>query len=295
MMKNGNTVLINQQLSIDSFPSLPNYVMLISRAIGNPDVSIKQVADLISQDVGLTIRILNIANSALYRQTHSETVSINEAVKRIGFVEIRCVCLSIALSKFFKFDDETYRKNLVNLWIHSLAVAFTSEVITGFCTPEVCDNLEKDLIYSAGLLHDVGLVIICQQKPALYEELSSTYNRERGFLPDVERAILGYSHAEVGQFLLRYWDFPDKISETVRYHHEHEKACDEIKPYAKILHIADSICTQYGYSDDVEAIVEPFDVSAWHDLGLKDENIRDIIKVTEDKIKKAELFAAISS
>jgi len=294
-MNNGNTVLIDQQLSIDSVPSLPNYVMLINKAIKDPDVSIKQVAELISQDIGLTIRILNIANSVLYRQTYKETVSINDAVKRIGFDEIRSICLSIALSKFFQFDHETYRKNLVNLWMHSLAVAFTSEVIIGFCSPGVRDNLEEDLIYSAGLLHDVGLVVICQQKPALYEELSSTYNRDRGFLPDIERVILGYSHAEVGQFLLRYWDFPDKISEIVRYHHEHEKAGDEIKPYAKILHIADSICTQYGYSDDVEAIVEPFDVSAWHDLGLKDENIQDIIKVVEDKIKKAELFVAISS
>jgi len=294
-MNNGNTVLIDQQLSIDSVPSLPNYVMLINKAIKDPDVSIKQVAELISQDIGLTIRILNIANSVLYRQTYKETVSINDAVKRIGFDEIRSICLSIALSKFFQFDHETYRKNLVNLWMHSLAVAFTSEVIIGFCSPEVRDNLEEDLIYSAGLLHDVGLVVICQQKPALYEELSSTYNRDRGFLPDIERDIFGYSHAEVGQFLLRYWDFPDKISEIVRYHHEHEKAGDEIKPYAKILHIADSICTQYGYSDDVEAIVEPFDVSAWHDLGLKDENIQDIIKVVEDKIKKAELFVAISS
>jgi len=294
-MNNGNTVLIDQQLSIDSVPSLPNYVMLINKAIKDPDVSIKQVAELISQDIGLTIRILNIANSVLYRQTYKETVSINDAVKRIGFDEIRSICLSIALSKFFQFDHETYRKNLVDLWMHSLAVAFTSEVIIGFCSPEVRDNLEEDLIYSAGLLHDVGLVVICQQKPALYEELSSTYNRDRGFLPDIERDIFGYSHAEVGQFLLRYWDFPDKISEIVRYHHEHEKAGDEIKPYAKILHIADSICTQYGYSDDVEAIVEPFDVSAWHDLGLKDENIQEIIKVVEDKIKKAELFVAISS
>ena len=294
-MNNGSSVLINQNLSIDSIPSLPSYVMVINRAIEDPDVSIKKVAELISQDVGLTVRILNIANSVLYRQANSETVSVNEAVKRIGFVEIQKVCLSIAMSKFFKFDNESYKKNLVDLWMHSLSVAFTAQVLTEFCPPEIRDNVEEDLIYSAGLLHDVGLVVICQQKPALYEELSLTYNRERGFLPDVERAVLGFSHAEVGQFLLCYWDFPGKISDIVRYHHEHENASDEIKPYAKIIHIADSICTQYGYSDDVEGIVAPFDISAWHDLGLKDENIRDIIKTAEEKIKKAELFAAISA
>jgi HD-like signal output (HDOD) protein len=111
----------------------------------------------------------------------------------------------------------------------------------------------------------------------------------------LERRFLGCDHAEISAAALIQWGFPEPIAEIVRYHHDHERATEDNRYYTKILHVADMIGNHLGYSDHSGDIIEPFDISAWHDLGLKDDDIPSIQRDADKKIEKTEIFAGLSS
>ena len=283
---------IEHSIRVDLVPTLPAYVSQVSREMERDDVSIRRIAELISQDMGLAGRVLKLANSPIYSRSVRDTVSVESAVQRIGFTEMKTVCLSVGMSRQFEQDLEHF--DIVQLWKHSLCVAFATQAIIPFCRVDEARQLSREMLYTAGLMHDIGLVVLARQLPAQYEQIILTCLDTGGKLWQVEQSALGFNHADASSWVVQHWGLPARLAMIVRYHHEHDVAEPPIALYAKLLHVADVIAGMNGYGIGDITPVEPFAVSAWVDLGLNDEDIPQIIEETEKRIETAELFAALA-
>lgn len=283
---------IEHSIRVDQIPTLPAYVAQVSQEMEREEVSIGRIADLISQDIGLAGRVLKLANSPIYCRSTIETVSVISAVQRIGFAEMRNVCLSVGLSGHFEQNLEHF--DIVELWKHSLCVAFATQAIVPFCRSEVAGTLSLEMLHTAGLLHDIGLVVLARQLPEQYRRIVETCLNESRILWDVERDILGFDHAEAGSWVVSHWGLPDRLAQIVQFHHDHDHADEDISLYAKLIHVADIIAGMNGFGMGDAVPIRPFDVSAWVDLGLDDEAIPEIIEQTDRRIQTAELFAALA-
>ncbi len=288
----GNTLQsVAEIIESKAIPTLPAWVNRVSREIEDPGVSTARIAALISQEMGLATRVLQLANSPIYRRSERETVSIGAAVGQIGFSEIRNICLAVGVSQ--QFHGLSNHIDLTNLWRHSLGVAFATCAVARYCDRAIRAKVPIDVLYTAGLLHDIGMVIIDHAVPDAYGRVRKEHQLTGGDLWEVERKVLGTDHADVSALALREWGLSPQLEEIVRHHHGYEKASTDDRPYVAILHVADTICNQHGYCDDFEGTTKPFSESAWHDLGLSDDDIAEIVDETQARIREAELFSAL--
>jgi len=292
-MSNNATNIENQIIDIHKIPDFQILAMRVAQEIDKENVSITDLANLISQDIGLASRLLKLANSVLYTRGSGNTASIKDAVNRVGMNETKNICMAVAVRDVFCDNDS--KNEFVEQFKHSLSVANICLLIKQFSKPEIVANIQNDILYLAGLMQESGLVIAYSQKPELVKRLSETeFESHRDYVL-LEKEILGADHAELSSLALKHWGLPNPTPEIVRYHHNHDQAPKEIKRYAQLIHIADMISIQHGYSDHSGEIIEPFDISAWHDLGLNDDDIPKILEETDNKISKTELFASLSS
>ncbi len=145
-------------------------------------------------------------------------------------------------------------------------------------------EFSEDEAYVAGLLHDVGGLVLDQYLPRVLEQVQAVA-REKG-LPasEAETLVLRMDHGEIGAHLLRRWNLPESIVVAVEFHHQPENAPSEGRTLAQAVHLSDFVCTCLGLGDGGDGFTKGFSESAWHDLGL---SVESIPKVMERAIEEA--------
>jgi HD-like signal output (HDOD) protein len=198
---------------LEALPSLPALYVEVTRELENREPSISRIAHLISEDMAMTAKMLQLVNSAFFglRCRVSNPV---QAVQLLGLDTLRALVLSTHVFDKFRTDilgepETSY------LWKHSFAVARFAKCIATF---EKADRQTIDDCFTAGLLHDSGKLILSS---AMGRQYRCVLERVRSGKPlvDAERDLLGYSHAEVAAYLLGLWGLPEGVIEGVAQHH----------------------------------------------------------------------------
>jgi HD-like signal output (HDOD) protein/CheY-like chemotaxis protein len=203
---------------MQSLPSLPSMYAEIMTELRSPEASVARVAEIVSRDIGMTARILQIINSAFFGLPCHVT-SAAQAVGLLGLDTIKGLALTLQI--FERFDEEEMRGFPVErLWEHSLAVAASARRIS---KRQSSDERISDDAFLAGLLHDVGILVLIKQLPTSYVRVLTLMEEKKISQWQAEREVLGITHAEVGAYLLALWGLPDSIIEAVAYHHCPEK------------------------------------------------------------------------
>jgi len=279
-------------IDIEVVPALPAYVHLIEEELNQEDPSPARIATLMAQDVGLVTRVLRLANSTVYNRSTARVATIGEAVQRIGIREVRGICMMVALAPMFAVSDP--HLNLKMLWKHSLAVALATKVLYQYCPEDIQKQLSTEVLYVAGMLHDVGLIVLAQQAPDAFSEVRHLHSEGNKPFCDCERTVLGFSHSDISFMILQRWNFPDLLTEVVQYHHEYDQAQGKSALHARVIHVADSICNQHGNGDNFEGLTEPYESNAWNDLGLDESQISLITEDIERMMGSAEIYSLLS-
>ncbi len=205
----------------------------IIKIIKNPDETAMDLQDIIETDPPLMGNVLRIANSAYFRSIQKIS-QIDEAIIRIGFDALKEIALCQKLCEIFKGDDsfKDYSRSL--LWKHSVAVALLGKMIFRMEFRERGDN-----IYTAGLLHEIGVIA---EDQILHEDfrkaLGLSFDENKN-LADAENHVLGYHHAELGGEIAGHWNFPEELCMAVCYHHNPEDAPDKFSRIVSTLYVAD--------------------------------------------------------
>ncbi len=199
---------------IDSIPSLPDLYLEILEELESPYTSIHKIGSIISQDIGMTAKILQLVNSAFFgfrRHISGPT----EAVELLGLETIKALVLSLQI--FCQLDPARLNKfNLERIWLHSLATGKFAKIIA---TAEKLDRVTVNDAFMAGMLHDAGKIILAVNLPKVYQETIKSAQSGEVSLVAAERQTFGVTHAEVGAYLFALWGLPFPIVEAVAFHH----------------------------------------------------------------------------
>lgn len=259
--------------------SLPEVCLRVSEMLEDPQTSANDLGRVIGRDTGLTARLLKIVNSAFYGfPSRIETVS--RAVAIIGMRELRGLVLAAsAIEAFSKVPNDVL--NMAHFWRHSVYCGVVGQLLAGECRV-----LHKERLFVAGLLHDIGKLIICNKLPGKARTIQQLCD-DNGMLDfEAEREVLGFDHAEVGGELLQQWRMPDTLTEAVRFHHRPAEAVDSAMDTC-IIHIANVMTGIAEEGVEIESNLQPIDPYAWEITGLNESVFDEILSEAGPRFTEA--------
>lgn len=258
--------------------SLPFFYERLNEAISHPRSSIMDISKIITEDQGLTARILRLANSPMFGY-YSKVDSITKAVTIIGTQQLRDLALASSVMGVFRDIPEEII-NMTHFWQHSIACGIVARCLAVSLRE---NNVERYFV--AGILHDIGQLIMCTGVPAIARELMVTSRTRHEPYVLTERAELGFDHGELGGALLTNWKIPQNIGEPVAYHHEpHLSPSYPLE--AAIVHVADIICQALQFGATGEWCVSRLEETAWERLGMPVSMLATILKQAEPQIEE---------
>lgn len=194
----------------DTLPSAPHVVSRLV-SLTDADADTRDLLAAIDRDPALTARILRTANSPFFAQTRNVT-SVTRAVVVLGLPMIRN--LTLGLTVWDATTSHISPQQARTLWEHSLAVAHAAQHFAA--RTRICSAPDA---FTAGLLHDVGKLVLAKQFPDAYRPLL-VQSAMTPLLPEAERAAVGHDHTEIGALLFERWRLPKVLVDAVARHHE---------------------------------------------------------------------------
>jgi HD-like signal output (HDOD) protein len=264
--------------------SLPLFYERLNEAINHPRCSTYDISRIITEDQGLTARLLRLANSPMFG-CYADVDSITKAVTIIGTQQLRDLALAASVMGIFRGIPEDLL-NMSSFWRHSIACGIIARILAVYRRES---NVER--LFVAGMLHDVGQVVLAAARPDVIRELLETQRDTGRFYLELERERLGLDHAELGGALLKKWKIPASIGEPVACHHNPGSA-EQFRLETALIHLADIICQAMELGQGAEYGVPPLDKAAWERLGLSPHVMGTVLKQSESQI--AEIFAILS-
>jgi HD-like signal output (HDOD) protein len=204
------TLLVSQ---MESLPSLPSLYMELMQQLESADPSIKKIGAIISKDLGMTAKILQMVNSAFFGlRRHISNPA--DAVGLLGLDIVKALVLSIHVFSQFS-QNRIPGFSLKDLWDHNMAVGVLAKKIA---KSEQQHQQVVDDCFTAGLLHECGKLVLAARLPAEYAEMLALRERQELQTIEAERMVFGATYSEVGAYLLGLWGLPDSIVEAVAFH-----------------------------------------------------------------------------
>lgn len=255
---------------IESLPTIPPTLKKILSVIEDPRVSLQKITDFVSSDPTLTARILKMVNSPVYGFP-GRISSVSHAMVILGLNAVKGLLLGVSVF-------EIMQKSMIGLWEHSLSTAIFARIIA----------IKKELpspeeISIAGLLHDIGKVILIMAFKDDYLKLINSVEEKENFLYEIERQHFGITHAEVGGIIAKKWNFPLKLVEPIMYHHRPQLA-EKYQKETAVVHLSNILTLARGVGYSGEIFVPSVHSSAWEILNLKGDEISEIFKEAEEPI-----------
>ncbi len=222
-------------------PTLPTVLAQILALLNDENSSARDMEHIITHDQSLSSKVLTVANSAYYGFRH-KIVTVRRAVVALGYEEIRNICLGASLMGFLHPSSFRNKQAAELLWLHSVCVADASRIVaslTRACEPEIA--------FTAGLLHDLGKVVLAAFFPEDVDAMKLLMEREDLGYRQAEQAQ-DMDHAQIGKALCEYWDLPPQLVEGVGYHHELHAGLNFVAVPASV-HVADFLARESQLGD----------------------------------------------
>ena len=257
--------------NLADLPSLPAVVMELLNSIDQEDVDISVLAKKVSHDQALTAKTLRLANSSLYG-LQVKVTTIQQAITYLGFQTTRNLITAAAITGCFAeghcpgFDHKAF-------WRHSIATAACAKVLARQM------RFNQDYAFTAGLLHDIGRLVLVSCFPEQYAEAIAYRDAHDSFMLDAERSVLGVDHVDAGMALAEHWNFSDTMRLAIGGHHDPEAPGAGF--LAAIIHVADAIVHALDLSQNENDLVPPVSSVAWTALGLDESVYLQLFRETE--------------
>ncbi|MBU2548969.1 MAG: HDOD domain-containing protein [Proteobacteria bacterium] len=267
--------VIRRIFQIDRLAAMPHVIWEIMNALNREDTTPARVRQIIEQDLALSTKVLSLANSAHYGLPQKIT-TIERAVVIIGFQELSFLAMSAGLADFFDIRKVPARFDGEGLWVHSLAVSWVAkELATSARHPD------PGGIMIAGLLHDLGKLVLATHLPDLMEKILDLVESRLLTYYQAEQEA-GLPHSLVGYWLARSWGLPDMISQVIRDHHAVSggESCPEA---ASMVALADALIRslQIGLVDEAPPLD---DIRVIETAGLNLDDYKQVAMAAETKI-----------
>ena len=255
---------------VNDIPSLPQFVIDTLKKLDDPKSSAQDVADKLSRDEGLVLRILRLANSAYYGLPRRLT-GVSEAISLLGFKTVKSIVLAASVYKFMDGSFTGYALDRGELWKHSLSVAFASRYLA-----KKIKGLDDEEAYVAGMVHDIGKIVLNDYVRFGYGIIAKLVEDDQVPFMDAERQVLGFDHAQVGGLIMEQWNLPETYMLAARYHHSPWELPEESKPhqvFVDVIHVANILCLMLGVGLGADGLQYKIHPESLERLGIADVEV----------------------
>ena len=267
-------VLRHKVENINTLPTVPGVLKRLSVVIEKPRITLVEISSFISNDPALTTKVLKMINSAIYGFP-GRIASVSHATMLLGLNVIKGLLLGVSVF-------ELMQKTMNGLYEHSLGCAIASRIIA-----QKKGLKEPEEVSVAGLLHDIGKVILALEYPAEYQAAMNEAQEKSISIFDAENIQFNATHAIVGSWLAEKWRFPRSLIEVIEFHHR--PALAKTAPLeTAIVHIADLLVRARGFGFAGENFVPEVNSIAYELLKLSETDIKDVLREMEDNMESAE-------
>lgn len=255
--------------------TLPDVYLRINRLIDDPNSSSADIAHAVSQDPSFTVRLLRVANSSLYGFS-SAVDTVAKAVTIIGTSQIRNLALSMSVARSFAGLPNDL-VSMDNFWRHSLLCALAARHLA-----KEVRRCDPDALFTAGLLHDIGELVIFNRLPGQAKEALERVLDSQDEIPvhEAEQEVMGFDHADVGGELARQWNLPPMLEECIAHHHAIADT-PKFQREAALVHIANVIALMAEIDSTDPTDVETVDPLAWEITGLNEACMETAVRTIQ--------------
>ena len=256
---------------VQDLPSLPAVVMELLSSIEQEDIDISVLAKKVSYDQALTAKTLRLANSSTYG-LQVKVTTIQQAITFLGFQTTRNLITAAAITGCFPsgrcegFHDKAF-------WRHSIATAACARALARRM------RFNQDIAFTAGLLHDIGRLVLVTAHPDAYAQVVAWHAQHGGDWQDAEQAILGIDHVDAGVALADHWNFSSTMRQAIAYHHAPD--IHGAGFLAAIVHVANAIVHALDLAGEDDELVPRVSSVAWDAMGLNEEAYLHLFRDTE--------------
>ncbi|PWB71589.1 HD family phosphohydrolase [candidate division GN15 bacterium] len=275
--------------NIRNLPTPPVVFHQIQKVLNDPKVSAAQVAAILAEDPAMSVKVLKMTNSAFYGLSR-EIESVKQAVVIIGMEAIRNLVLSASVLDMFKgkTTDQEFQEKF---WRHSLATAFCSRILARKLRSK--GIVDPDAAFSAGLLHDIGKIVLCCFLPTEYEKYVQEREQDRSAASyQIEEKALGYTHAQIGSLLAVQWKLPTKLGESITFHHQPELPAVP-EPICYMVHLANYIAKKTFYEGTDRDLIGAPNAGALGSVGATDDDVSAVSDLLREEYLKSETFMSM--
>jgi HD-like signal output (HDOD) protein len=273
--------------SISSLPTLPVVIDRISRLLENPRTSAEEIGRAITVDQSLASKVLKLVNSAFYGFP-GRISTITHAIVILGFSTVKNIVLTASI-----FD--TFRKrgpaqpgfNMEEFWLHSIACGAASQSIARHVGFE-----EKETCFIAGLIHDIGKIILAQYLRKEFAQTVTTVREKEILFYESERELFDITHQEIGGILAERWRLPPNLRQGVLNHHAPVSGRDHYLISA-IVQCADIFVRALDYGNGGDQRIPEISEKVWKDLGMDNVALPALLDSIADEIDKATVFMQV--
>jgi putative nucleotidyltransferase with HDIG domain len=232
-------------LAMEGVKPIPQVALKILHMIDAGSYDSKAIAEEIKKDQVISARTIQLCNSALFAKKNP-IESLDHALVFLGENMFVRMIISAAMEKFFESSTQGYSLCMGGLFHHAVGTAVIAEKIAQYTTA-----VELSTAYTAGLLHDIGKVVLDQHIASAYPLFYRKINREDERSTKIEEEIFGIDHTAIGSKLADMWDFPESLKDGIAFHHEPEKAPQNSK-LVHLTYLADLLMARFNTGLELE-------------------------------------------
>ncbi len=256
--------------SMEAILPIPQVALKILRLIDEEEYDIKALTKEIRKDQVISAKTLKLCNSVMFAGTH-KIESLDHALIYIGLQSLVKLVISASVDDYFNHAGSGYSLCKGGLFHHAIGTAIISEKLA-----DLTGMVKPGLAYTAGLLHDIGKVVLDQYVSSAYPLFYRKLNDESSSFSDTEKAIFGSDHTEVGSDLARKWSFPESLIDVIRYHHRPEDATRNLE-LAHTVYLADLLMSRFNTGLELERLGTETLSSRLEAIGLSVARFPDVV------------------
>ena len=273
---------------ISEVSSLPAVALQIIEVANDPNAGAEDLHRAVQFDAALAMRIMRTVNSSYY-SLQNKVADLKLAITLLGFKEIRNLAMTAYVSQLFKADAGHGAYSREHLWNHFIGVGSVARLIA-----ETTHTVPPREAYLAGLLHDLGIILLDQY---LHKPFCQIIDRLGEDVPvcDLERQVLGFDHAELGEYVAAQWNLPGHLTTTIRYHHA---PLEYVGPHQAMVYtvaLANFLCDAKELTSRPTSRLQVPPADVFNGIGLDKHGVSSIWGQLDATLEHADIMAMVRS
>ncbi len=282
---------IRQELeAITDIPTLPHVVVRLMSLLEDPEVDFKEIASVIEEDPPLVAQMLKIVNSGFYNL--SNTIDdLHQALVILGLDEIQNIVFADSVYSVFYNIQENEFFDYHLFWKHCVGTARLA-----YALASLVNSPFKRTVYTAGLLHDIGRLVLQLYFPEHYRKIFEIAHENQLDLLTAEVSHLNFTHTQAGFWIAEKWNLPETLKDVILNHHSLSEDAIRTKPINTFIFIANEFSRLWGNSLEVATITTSFEnTDTWHQIldvypQLKSFQLKDFTQFVDLRMEEADAF-----